>query len=172
MQKYNKQQGFTIVELLVVIVVIGILAAITIVSYTGVTAQANTTASKTAAKNVIDAANMYYAEKGVYPSLSDIKGYTTTRLTGVSYSSSFVGSAAMILVNNQGYTASSPSQVVFAECRKSDNSIYNIFVSFFDYSLKKWADTPSSGLMSLGSYSTIEDASFAFGNPYNCKVVN
>ncbi|PIQ71162.1 hypothetical protein COV88_01465 [Candidatus Saccharibacteria bacterium CG11_big_fil_rev_8_21_14_0_20_41_19] len=32
--------GFTIVELLVVIVVIGILAAITIVSYTGITQKA------------------------------------------------------------------------------------------------------------------------------------
>lgn len=32
----NKKRGFTIIELLIVIVVIGILAAITIVSYTGV----------------------------------------------------------------------------------------------------------------------------------------
>ncbi|HZJ34804.1 MAG TPA: prepilin-type N-terminal cleavage/methylation domain-containing protein, partial [Candidatus Angelobacter sp.] len=37
MQKTN---GFTIVELLVVIVVIGILAAITIVSYTGISQKA------------------------------------------------------------------------------------------------------------------------------------
>jgi general secretion pathway protein G len=37
----TNQLGFTIVELLVVIVVIGILAAITIVSYTGITAKAN-----------------------------------------------------------------------------------------------------------------------------------
>ncbi|PIZ60082.1 hypothetical protein COY18_01845, partial [Candidatus Saccharibacteria bacterium CG_4_10_14_0_2_um_filter_41_11] len=41
----KKERGFTIVELLVVIVVIGILAAITIVSYTGITAKANTTKS-------------------------------------------------------------------------------------------------------------------------------
>ena len=36
MGKTNKQSGFTIVELLIVIVVIGILAAITIVAYSGI----------------------------------------------------------------------------------------------------------------------------------------
>ncbi len=38
-----KQQGFTIVELLIVIVVIAILAAISIVSYNGITTRANET---------------------------------------------------------------------------------------------------------------------------------
>lgn len=36
-----RQNAFTIVELLIVIVIIGILAAITIVSYTGITQRAN-----------------------------------------------------------------------------------------------------------------------------------
>jgi len=36
----SKQIGFTIVELIVVIVIIGILATITIVSYTGISKQA------------------------------------------------------------------------------------------------------------------------------------
>lgn len=39
--------GFTIVELLIVVVVIAILAAITIVSYNGITTQANNSAVKT-----------------------------------------------------------------------------------------------------------------------------
>ncbi|MFZ2836491.1 MAG: prepilin-type N-terminal cleavage/methylation domain-containing protein [Candidatus Saccharimonadales bacterium] len=34
--KYKQQSGFTIVELLIVIVIIGILAAITIVAYNGI----------------------------------------------------------------------------------------------------------------------------------------
>jgi prepilin-type N-terminal cleavage/methylation domain-containing protein len=43
MKHSNKQAGFTIVELLIVIVVIGILAALTVVAYSGVQNRANTT---------------------------------------------------------------------------------------------------------------------------------
>jgi len=41
---YTSRRGFTIVELLIVVVVIAILAAITIVSYNGITNKANDTA--------------------------------------------------------------------------------------------------------------------------------
>ena len=63
----NKDKGFTIVELLVVIVVIGILAAITMVSYSGVTTKANLSANKANAASVMQAADAYFAENGTYP---------------------------------------------------------------------------------------------------------
>ena len=65
--KLTKNRGFTIVELLVVIVVIGILTAITIVSYTGVTSRAKTAANESNASAVIAAAEAVYADTGVYP---------------------------------------------------------------------------------------------------------
>ena len=66
--KLNKQRGFTIVELLIVIVVIGILAAITIVAYNGVQQRANNTQRVTAAKDWHKLISAYIAQNGRYPS--------------------------------------------------------------------------------------------------------
>jgi len=65
----RKDSGFTIVELLVVIVVIGILAAITIVSYTGITSKANTAANQQNANSVASAAESVNAETGIFPTV-------------------------------------------------------------------------------------------------------
>jgi prepilin-type N-terminal cleavage/methylation domain-containing protein len=51
-QKWAKQSGFTIVELLIVIVVIAILAAITIVSYNGIQNRAKESAAQSGAAQV------------------------------------------------------------------------------------------------------------------------
>lgn len=48
----KKQLGFTIVELLIVIVVIGILAAITVVAYNGIQNRASDTAIQTDLRNI------------------------------------------------------------------------------------------------------------------------
>jgi len=64
----QKDSGFTIVELLVVIVVIGILAAITIVSYTGITAKANASKALANAQTVATVAEAINADTGAkYP---------------------------------------------------------------------------------------------------------
>ena len=62
--------GFTIVELLIVIVVIGILAAITIVSFNGVTSKANVSKSQSDLKNMQKLIEMYKVDNGTYPNTS------------------------------------------------------------------------------------------------------
>ena len=52
MQWARKQKGFTIVELLIVIVVIAILATITIVAYNGVSQRAKESATQNAVSQV------------------------------------------------------------------------------------------------------------------------
>ena len=56
--------GFTIVELLIVIVIIGILALITIVAFNGVQARANAAKDLSAANGYVKALKMLVAEKG------------------------------------------------------------------------------------------------------------
>ena len=68
----NKTLGFTIVELLVVIVVIGILAAITIVSYIGITKKASESTLQSDLATAKKQFALYYTEHGVYP--TDLDG--------------------------------------------------------------------------------------------------
>lgn len=67
--KHKKQTtGFTIVELLIVIVVIGILAAITVVAFNGVQERAMNTKTTQALSGWIKALTLYKADKGSWPS--------------------------------------------------------------------------------------------------------
>lgn len=67
MDKETKIQGFTIVELLITIVVIGILASITIVAFNGMQNRA-TDARRVAAIDAVEKAmHIYKAEHGTFP---------------------------------------------------------------------------------------------------------
>ncbi len=63
-----KQEGFTIIELLVVIVIIGILAAIALPKYGGVRNDANKAVSKSNLKSLQTAIERYQLDNGSYPS--------------------------------------------------------------------------------------------------------
>src|SRR5690625_2336113 len=61
------QRGFTIVELLIVIVVIAILAAISIVAYTGIQERAVNSRTISSVNQSVKLLNMYYQEHGKWP---------------------------------------------------------------------------------------------------------
>ncbi len=72
MQKRTGKRGFTIVELLIVIVVIGILAALVIIQFTNIQARARDTERKSDMRSIQSKLAEYYALNGRYPTaLSD-----------------------------------------------------------------------------------------------------
>ena len=64
---YKSRSGFTIVELLIVIVVIGILAAITIVAYSGIQQRAKDASIRADFANAAKKLEIYNADNGTYP---------------------------------------------------------------------------------------------------------
>jgi prepilin-type N-terminal cleavage/methylation domain-containing protein len=72
-------RGFTIVELLIVVVIIGILASVTVVSYNGITQRANTSAAQAATSTVIKKIALYHVEFNRYPyAASDLNSITSS----------------------------------------------------------------------------------------------
>lgn len=77
-----KQKGFTIVELLIVIVVIGILAAITIVAYSGVQNRAKTSSGLSLTSSILKKAELYKTITSEYiTSPAQFDSYPETKLS-------------------------------------------------------------------------------------------
>lgn len=77
----RKSSGFTIVELLIVIVVIGILAAITIVAYNGIQNRGKNASAQSAAVTVAKKLEAFNATTGAYPVFNTIGNITTQLAT-------------------------------------------------------------------------------------------
>jgi prepilin-type N-terminal cleavage/methylation domain-containing protein len=110
----NKSRGFTIVELLIVIVVIGILATLVIVTFSGIQQKGRDSQRKTDINAVTSHVSAYYAEKGYYPTMADLnnaawraintKGLDPEALKDPKASSANI--AAATSATAYGYTAS------------------------------------------------------------------
>lgn len=102
----KKSQGFTIVELLIVIVVIGILAALVLNSFNGVQARARDTERRTDVNAVATQLEVYYNDKSGYPTPTDIvsTGWHAGNLKGADAAAFIDPKGVMINGTASSYT--------------------------------------------------------------------
>lgn len=76
------KNGFTIVELLIVIIVIAILASITVVAYNGITARAQDSDARSKISTVNKAVINFQTINGRYPGIDELLGLSGAQLIG------------------------------------------------------------------------------------------
>jgi type IV pilus assembly protein PilA len=136
-KKMKKDNGFTIVELLIVIVVIAILAAIIIVAYQGVTSRANTSKAQTNAVSVQKKAEAYNADNtasggnGYYPTTAAaFTAVTSGSLGALPAGVTLQGSAATALSGTTGAT-----NILYVACNlTSTTNATGYWVGYWNFS--------------------------------------
>ncbi|MGI6611963.1 MAG: type IV pilin protein [Candidatus Nanosyncoccaceae bacterium] len=141
MSKKLTKKGFTIVELLIVIVVMGILATIVIVTYQGVQDKANTTKNQSNAKEVIAKAEAYNSLETGYP-------LTVSELTGYDDSSVKLSAEVVEVLQNGAIsddpTGDSRKNIHYSLCPAGATADpTGIRVQYWDYDKKELKDITS-----------------------------
>lgn len=153
--RYIAGAGFTVVELLIVIVVIGILATLSIISYSGVSQQAQNNAVISNASSIIKLINAYIAKNGTYPST----GYELC-LTRDNYCSTNVNAPA---VTNNASLMTALGMVAQPPLSTPDNKEPGRYgVVYYYYADGTWSGNPQP----LFVYFALK------GNAQDCKLPN
>ena len=140
--KNNIQKGFTIVELLIVIVVIGILAAIAFVAYGNVTKKARDSERTADAKALASKAEEYYANNGTYPTVAQL-----TAMQGLNAASKVTPGGGA--VTDCGTTLATPSTTVGSGA--NDVYCYVLANSAGQFQLYYWNEAANTASSVTGS---------------------
>jgi prepilin-type N-terminal cleavage/methylation domain-containing protein len=93
------QQGFTLIELMIVVAIIGILAAVAIPSYQDYTKRAHVSEGFGLASAAKTGVSEYYASEGIFPVNNDLAGVATNAsISGNAVNSIDIGANGVITI--------------------------------------------------------------------------
>ena len=123
----QKQTGFTIIELLVVIVVIGILATVIIIAYNGAQDRARFASYRSDISRINDAIQVYFGEKGSYPYDASV-GSTPGSSYCITGTTSFMSNTGLApsYINPMPKVSSVPNGTYYAYCWKGAGDEYKL----------------------------------------------
>lgn len=129
--QYSSKRGFTIVELLMVVVIIAVLAAITVVAFNSIQGRARNAAALGTANTFAKKVHAYYSVAGTYPSTT-----TTVKTTLASYTESTLGSANISIGTPTSTTGTTTVKVELC------GTAAGVKVTAFDYLTNAVSTTP------------------------------
>ena len=117
--KLNENKGFTLIELMIVIAIIGILAAIAIPQFSAYRKRSYNSSAKSDARNIATAQEAYYVDNSTYCStIGTLTGKTYGFMQSGNVDSTVVGSADGYTITsfhtsgNDTYTLHGPGGVI------------------------------------------------------------
>lgn len=138
-------RGFTIVELLIVIVVIAILAAVTLVTYGGIQQRASNAAIIDAASKTLRFVSAYIAANGTYPAKSD---------SCITVNSGCMANATAILANSTFETNMATIGTLPRAIPMTDGAKYGVVYSY--YATRTLSDVSQPALIYYWLYGTAQ----------------
>ncbi len=159
-----KQKGFTIVELLIVIVVIAILAAITVVAYNGITQRTYDTVIKNDLDNFAKVIRQYEAVNGDLPKSGWQTGSSTT-FPGVRFkpSKQAYDTSNTNLFYCTGTRVSTSEQSFIVAARSKSGKV---FIYSPETGLKEVTGTIQSNCYATGTWSGTAGTDFGYSYGY------
>lgn len=132
----SNNRGFTLVELLIVIVIIAILAAISIVAYNGIQNRARNSAAAEAASQLATKIEVWNGTKAVYPTYTEVKPASGNGLVDTDVTEAEIDEGVLSKIGSDDPTLSA-NHVSYRQCNSGAGAVIEYYQSAGNKTINK-----------------------------------